>query len=94
MPVATDIKSKTQVMYLYSQILTGIGFAVIIIGAVVLGMDLIAEFRFPTNGDFELLVAIESAWLLFAGMAIAAAGQVLLCLRSIAVNCEEMAKKD
>ena len=93
MPAATDIKSKTQVMYLYSQILTGIGFAVIILGAVVLVMNLIAEFA-KTEGDFQLLVAIESASLLLAGMAIAAAGQVLLCLRSIAVNCEEMAKKD
>ena len=85
-----DIQNKTQVMSLYSQILTGLGFAVIIIGAVVLGMDLIAEFS-GEDGDFELLVAIESAWLLFAGMGVAAAGQVLVCLRSIAVNCERMA---
>lgn len=87
---ATDnIKSKTQVMGLYAQILSGIGFAVIIIGAVVLIMDLIAEFG-GDDGTFELLVALESAWLMFAGMGAAAAGQALICLRSIAINCESM----
>ena len=93
MGYANDIKSKTQVMGVYAQILSGIGFAVIIVGAIVLILDLIAEFS-GSDGEFELLVALESAWLMFAGMGVAAAGQALICLRSIAINCDSMGGKD
>jgi len=91
--IANDIKSKTQVMGLFAQILSGIGFALIIVGAVVLIMDLIAEFS-GEDGTFELMVALESAAIMFYGMMFAALGQGLICLRSIAIHCELMASKD
>ncbi|MDG2201730.1 MAG: hypothetical protein P8K80_11190 [Phycisphaerales bacterium] len=91
--IASDIKSKTQVMGLFAQILSGIGFALIIVGAVVLIMDLIAEFS-GNDGKFELMAALESAAIMFYGMMFAALGQGLICLRSIAINCEAMAAKN
>ena len=91
--IDNTIKSKTQVMGLFAQILSGIGFALIILGAVVLLMDLIAEFS-GDEGTFELVVALESAATMFYGMMFAALGQGLICLRSIAINCEAMAAKN
>ncbi|MDG1899086.1 MAG: hypothetical protein P8I74_04405 [Phycisphaerales bacterium] len=93
MSTESNLRERTQIMGIFAQILSGIGFALIIVGAVILIMDLVKEFS-GDDGAFELMVAIESAEIMVAGVMFAALGQVLVCLRSIAVNCEKMSCKD
>ena len=89
---SSDIAKGTQVMSLFAQILSAIGFVLIIIGAVVLIIDLIQEFR-GEEGNFELMAAVASASIMFYGMMLAALGQALTALRSIAMNCAVIAEK-
>ncbi len=89
---SSAISSKTQVMGLFAQILSGLGFVLIIAGSVLLIVDLIQEFRGENEG-FEMATAFASAGVMFYGMMTAAIGQALTALRSIAVNCATIAAK-
>ena len=89
---AKDIASGTQVMGLFAQVLSGIGFVLIILGAVLLIIDLFEELRDEESG-FELAAAITSGAIMLNGFMLAALGQALTALRSIAVNCATIAEK-
>ena len=93
---STDISKGTQVMGLFAQILSGLGFVLIIIGAAVLIIDLIQEFStiLGNDGELQLMEALASASIMFYGMMLAAIGQALTALRSIAVNCAAIAAKN
>ena len=79
---SADISKGTQVMGLFAQILSGLGFVLIIIGAAVLIIDLIQEFS-GKDGELQLMEALASASIMFYGMMLAAIGQALTALRSI-----------
>ena len=89
---SNDISSKTQVMGLFAQILSGLGFVLIIAGAALLIIDIVRELR-GEDGDFELATALASAGTMFYGMMTAAIGQALTALRSIAIDCSTVAAK-
>ena len=93
---SADISKGTQVMGLFAQILSGLGFVLIIIGAAVLIIDLIQEFStiLGNDGELQLMEALASASIMFYGMMLAAIGQALTALRSIAVNCAAIAAKN
>jgi hypothetical protein len=90
---SSDISKGTQVMSLFAQILSGLGFVLIIIGAVLIIMDLFQEFA-GEDGEFEMATAFASAGIMFYGMMLAALGQALTALRSIAINCAVIAEKN
>lgn len=95
---STDIAKGTQVMGLFAQILSAFGFVLIIIGACLLIVDLYQEFRGGTGSEeddeFEMASAIASGAIMLNGMMLAALGQALTALRSIAMNCATIANKD
>ncbi|MDG2291961.1 MAG: hypothetical protein P8L37_04820 [Phycisphaerales bacterium] len=97
---STDIAKGTQVMGLFAQILSALGFVLIIIGACLLIIDLYQEFSAIGAGPgseeedgFEMASAIASGALMLNGMMLAAMGQALTALRSIAMNCATIANK-
>ena len=90
---------NTQVLSVFAQIMQALGFVIIIIGAVILIVTLIDEFANLGGADeetkaFEWMSIIASGATLFYGMMLAAIGQVLACIRSIAIDVNKMANSD
>ncbi len=90
---------NTQVLSVFAQIMQGLGFVVIIIGAVILIVTLIQEFAHLGGADeaeksFELMAIVGSASTMFYGLMLAAFGQVLACIRSITIDVSKMANSD
>lgn len=90
---------NTQLLKFFAQIMQGLGYVIIIIGAVVLILTLIGEFANLGDADeatksFEWMATIESGAILLYGMMVAAFGQVLTCIRSITIDVNKMANSD
>ncbi|MAT80281.1 MAG: hypothetical protein CMJ29_01375 [Phycisphaerae bacterium] len=90
--------SHTQALSGFAQLLTGIGFVVIIIGAVVLGLTLIGELSSLGSEDeelrvFEFAAVVGSATTMIYGFMITALGQVLSCIRSMTINVAKLVEQ-
>ena len=94
---SAGIAKGTQVMGLFAQILSAFGFVLLIMGAFLLVIDLVLEFRGgPGSAEgegFQMTEVIESGAIMLNGILLVASGQVLSALRSIAINCETIANK-
>ncbi|MCH2182621.1 MAG: hypothetical protein MK108_11505 [Mariniblastus sp.] len=88
-----SVKSRTNMLDLYSQIVTAVGFLVIIVGAVLLVWTLIQEFG-GEDGDFAIVETLTSLGTMLWGIALTAFGSGMAALRTIAVNCAQMAEKE
>ncbi len=87
---AESVESRTNMLSLYSQVVSAIGFVVMGIGAILLIISLILEF----SGDMSELSMAEVAgtvMIIVWGLALTATGSALAALRTIAVNCARMA---
>ena len=90
--------SHTQALSGFAQLMTGIGFVVIIIGAVVLVMTIVEEFATlgglsEEEKKFEYLAVLASASTMVYGFMIAALGQVLSCIRSLTINVAKLVEQ-
>ena len=87
------VASQTGTLYVLAQIMTGLGFITMILGGVVLALDLIGEFSATMDDKQGFMVALGSGAMLLNGLVIAGLGQVLMAIRSIAINCAVIAEK-
>ncbi len=87
------VASQTGTLNVLAQIMTGLGFITMILGAVVLALDLIGEFSATEDAKEGFGVALASGMILFNGLVLAGLGQLLMAIRSIAVNCAVIAEK-
>ena len=95
----SNTAENTQLLKFFAQIMQGLGYVIIIIGAVVLIATLIGEFANLGGADeetkaVEWMEVIESCVILLYGMMVAAIGQVLTCIRSITINVDKMANSN
>ena len=88
-----SVQKRTNMLDLYSQIVTAVGFLVIILGAVLLVWTLIQEFG-GEDGDFAVVEILTSLGTMLWGVALTAFGSGMAALRTIAVNCARMAEKE
>ena len=86
------VVKQTNLLSGFAQVLTGLGFVVIILGVVVLVVTLIQEVT-GEDGVFQIMEVVESAAVLFYGLMLAGIGSGLQALRSIAVNCANLVEK-
>lgn len=75
------------------KILTALGIAFVILGALAVGLGLITEFRdFGDQGPvYGLEGVVTGVTMLFWGLVLSAGGATLHAIRSIAVNCAKLA---
>ena len=90
---------NTLLLKFFAQIMQGLAFVIIIIGAVILIATLIEELANLGGADetekaVEWMAIIASGATLFYGMMLAAIGQVLACIRSITIDVNKMANSD
>lgn len=87
------VESRTNMLGLYAQLVSAVGFVVIIVGAVILVWTLVQEF----SGEWTEVQASEvggSVIVFVWGLALTATGSALAALRTIAVNCARMVEKE
>ncbi len=88
-----QVEKRTNMLGLYSQIMTAIGFVVIIVGAIILVSTLIQEFSGKDTG--VQIAEVSAAVMVFVyGLALTALGSAMAALRTIAVNCARMVEKE
>ena len=89
---SSAVEQRTNLLSGFAQVLTALGFVVIILGAVLLIITLIQEFG-GDDTEFQTMEVVESAALLFYGLMLAGIGSGLQAIRSIAVNCAKLVEK-
>lgn len=86
------VEQRTNLLSGFAQVLTALGFMGIILGAFLLIITLVQEFRGDDDG-FQTMEVVESAVVLFYGLMLAGIGSGLQAIRSIAVNCAKLVEK-
>lgn len=87
------VSSYTGTLSVLAQIMTGLGFITMILGGVVLALDLIGEFAAVADEKKGFGVALASGAILLNGLVLAGLGQLLMAIRSIAINTAVIAEK-
>ncbi|MEE2826083.1 MAG: hypothetical protein VYE64_05605 [Planctomycetota bacterium] len=87
------VQKRTNMLDLYSQIVTAVGFLVIVVGALLLVWSLIQELG-GEDGGFQIMEVVTSAGTMLWGVALTAFGSAMAALRTIAVNCARIAEKE
>ena len=87
------VEKRTNMLKLYSQIVTAVGFFVIIVGAIILIATLVQEFSGDLT-EFQVAEVGDSVMVFVYGIALTAIGSALAALRTIAVNCARLAEKE
>ena len=87
-----DVAGKTGVLSVLAQVMTGLGFVTMLIGAALVVVALIQEIG-GDDGEFQIAEVLSSAYLLLMGLFLAGNGQLLMAIRSIAINTAVTAEK-
>ncbi|MEE2681594.1 MAG: hypothetical protein VX641_04400 [Planctomycetota bacterium] len=87
------VNSYTGTLSVLAQIMTGLGFITMILGGVVLVLALIAEIAAGADEKQGLAFVLGSGAMLLYGLLVAGLGQLLMAIRSIAINCAVIAEK-
>jgi hypothetical protein len=87
-----DVASKTGVLSVLAQVMTGLGFITMLVGGALVGVALIQELG-GDDGEFQVGEVLGAAYLLLMGLFLAGNGQLLTAIRSIAINTAVTAEK-
>lgn len=87
-----DVASKTNVLSVLAQVMTGLGFVTMLLGGVLVGVALVQELG-GDDGEFQVGEVLGAAYLMLMGLFLAGNGQLLTAIRSIAINTAVTAEK-
>lgn len=86
------VASKTNVLSILAQVMTGLGFVTMLLGGALVGVALVQELG-GDDGEFQVGEVLGAAYLMLMGLFLAGNGQLLTAIRSIAINTAATAEK-
>ena len=89
----SSVEKRTRMLGKFAQVVTAIGFVVIVIGAIILITSLIQELASSLDRQWGEADVMDPISYMLSGLGLTALGSGLSALRTIAVNCARMADR-